>query len=208
MKRYIIKLYMIACVLLSSISFVFAEENVESLTDETLDSYLKYTQNTEFYLKYEDSIEGVNVLREAETEFVTKFTVEYSLKSNDKESRSLVLVGDESFNIVDALLIIYKEEVVSVICLMDDTEMNIYIQPRKPIYQCIEYSCIKTGFKVDINPDSACSTIVGGACNVLSLIGKPLAYVLCRGGVWVACSARLDFNACVEYAEKLVVCGL
>ena len=190
-------------ILISSSISIYADNH-----SDVLDEYLEYVETTEYYSDYEDQILDVEVLRRVETDEGVRFTVEYILSSENGSQKFMVIIADDNFNIIDAIITIYKEDMVSIVELDSDTTSNIYIQPRKPIAQCVKSTCVRFGVKLDYESAPGCSTIVGQPCKTILLLGHPILYAICRGGVWAVCNLDLELRACLEYVDELVVCDL
>ncbi|MGB4985716.1 MAG: hypothetical protein WBO70_08090 [Erysipelotrichaceae bacterium] len=202
MKK-ITSILIVMIIMISSISDVYADDEKNELNQ-----YINYIETTELYLKYKSQITGLEVLRKVNTEEGIRYTVQYSLNKSEKGNSYMVLVSDKSFNMIEALITVYEEKLVSIINLKNEVSTNVYIQPRKPVYQCTKNTCVRYGPKMDIQIAQGCSAIVGQACDVLKLIGEPILYVICKSGVWIACNVNIELKACLRYVEELTVCGL
>ena len=88
--------------------------------------------------------------------------------------------------------------------------VNTPIKPRVKVTQCISESCAVWKTSIDIHSNLGCSYFIGQSCNSLkpyNFKGLPIAYLLCRGYVWVACNVSVN-KYCVSYNETLYTCTL
>ena len=202
MKKILITLLATAVFSTSTLATISAETSIENEY-----SFLDLVKETEYYDDYQSEIIEIEVLREAETDLGRRFTVQYVLNSKEDTSRYLTIVGDDKGNILVAMIVYSDENIISSYDLIEEVSNNIYINAKGPVYLCSKYTCTSYKTQIGVNSESACSIVVGQQCNIFSLIGQPVAALICKAGVWIACRVTID-KVCTNYYEELDVCEL
>lgn len=169
--------------------------------------FLNLVKETEYYNEYQDEITEMEVLREAETDVGKRFTVQFILDSKEDTSKYLTIVGDEGGNILVAMIVYSDENIISSYDLIEKVSNNIHIDAKGPLYICSKYTCTSYRTQIGVNNESACSMVIGQQCNIFSVIGHPVAALICKAGVWIACRVTID-KVCTNYYEELDACEL
>ena len=200
MKKKIIICLLSLTMLIVSFLPIMAEENC------SLEDFNKTIENTEYYEEYKNSIIERDVFVEADTDEGKRFTTRYVLSCEDNEKKYLIFIGDIDGNIIEVLLILNTDELISMSSLLDKKTTNIHT--RGPVYECVTIRCDKWKTDYNFDPQPGCSTIVGQPCNDLAIIiGKPWAKLVCKLGVFIACSITSE-KVCTHYYEDWDICDL
>lgn len=162
-------------------------------------------ETTDYYKKYEDEVIDYDVLRSADTDYGKRFTVEYVLKEKNDSIRTLVFVGDEEGEILTAMYVSSSENELIADDMVDEYTTTIHL--REYAYLCTKYVCAASETRPSIQPSAGCATVVGQPCEVLKLFQKPIAAIICKAGVWAACSISFK-KVCTRYTEIQDVCTL
>ena len=199
MKKILIVLLAFA---VFSISFLTA--SAETIIEDEY-SFLELVEETDYYSDHKEQIVKMEVLREAETDVGKRFTVQYILESEEGASKYLVIVVDDEGNILVAMIVYSDENIISSYDLIDEISNNVYLDAKGPVYIFSKYTCTDYRTVYNINNETACSRLIGMECNIFKLIGRPIAAVICKAGVWIACRVTVD-KVCENYYEELDVC--
>ena len=189
-------------VIIVSLNFpVLAEET------DNLEVALNTVKESTYFRDYENSINSMDILRESETESGIRYTVRFLL-DEESEEHTLIFVLNDNFNIIEALEIEFLEDRMIAVDLQKNyvNEVSLPNSSRVMVRECAEYSCAKWSY-ISYSRDNACSFIVGQNCSLALLLGKPIAYVLCKAGVFVACNFSIG-KVCKEYNYRWVLCPM
>lgn len=183
--------------ILFSISVPIGAESEVSLED-----FAYIVENTDYYKDYSDSVLERDVFKEVEIEEGIRYTIRYVLE----DDRYLVFVGDENGNVLEALLTLTTDKLISVTSLVSDKTSNLHA--RGPVYECVTVKCDKWERDYSFDPQPACSATVGQPCSDLSVIlGMPFAWLICKAGVYIACGIVYE-NVCTHYYEEWDICEI
>ena len=199
MKSKLLNMFLVSLLLVGFVLPISAEEAI------SLEEFEDLVESSEYYEMYEDSIVLQDVLVEADTEEGTRLTARYVLNEDEVE-KYLLFVGDADGTLLDVLLTYSTDTLFSVTSLMNDETTNLNV--RGPVYECVTVKCDKWETNYGFDPQPACSQIVGQPCNDLSVIlGTPYATLICKLGVFIACSITSQ-KVCTHYYEEWDVCDL
>ena len=161
--------------------------------------FKEIVEKSKYYKDYADEVIQYDV---------TRFTIEYNLKTEEDEYvRNLVFIGDENGEFLEVLLTIGKDDLLSVNDLIKQHKTNIYIETIGRVYQCIKYTCKSWSYDVSYQSSPGCTAIVGKPCEIFSLMKKKIVAAICKSGVWAACHFSVD-KVCTGYYETFDVCDL
>lgn len=201
MKKILLSVLTVMLLVISSLSLSADAEAVDEY------SFLEIVERTKYYKDYQNQIIEREVLREADTEYGKRFTVQYSLSSSGNSQNNLIIIGDGEGNILVSMIVYSDENILTTINLAENSRTSVYLNAKGPVYLCEKYVCTRYESRLGIHEDYGCSTLIGQGCNPLSALGKPWIVLLCKAGVWIACKLSYD-KVCVEYYEELSVCEL
>lgn len=202
MKKLLIIITLLFSVILNS-----GFKNVEQFSVNK-EEFLKKVKESKYYNQFSDKIERLEVIREAETEYGTRFTIQFTMRNDESiNNDKFVFIGDENGVILESLVIKNNEKILSIVDAKRDFETNINIEPKGPVYECVKYTCTRWSHEWVYDPTAACSTIIGQPCNILSVTGAPYSVLICKAGVWFFCNMSLD-KVCLKYYETIEVCNI
>lgn len=200
-------LLLICCFTIIFTSFPVEAETIQ-IDSSSSEKFKNNIYNSDSYAKYKDYIDSVYVDRVAKTDVGIRHTLVYTLISNDESQMQLTYLGDENGNILENLLTISSDLDFSCINLKNNITTNINYGERGAAYICYKEVC---SFYIDPptfhSNDYGCSFFLGKSCDVLKLFGHPIAAILCKGGVWLACRISRD-KVCAKFVEYQDVCTL
>lgn len=191
-------------ILSMSLMIVFAVNNVNAKDEMSENDFKDIVENSQYFIEYKEEIKNVDVLRKVNTEFGLRYTIQYTLNSDDLYS-TLVFVGDQDGNIIEALQVKTFDEQIFMDDLIDDYTATVHT--RGPVYKCVRYTCNQWETKIGYQPSPGCSGLVGMPCEGFRLLGHPIIAILCKVGVFVACNTTID-KVCTNYYEEIDVCSL
>ncbi|MBS5112649.1 MAG: hypothetical protein KHZ15_08185 [Coprobacillus cateniformis] len=181
-------------VMLLSITSVYAIEN-----EGTLD-FKELVEQTEYYKKYETSIDSLYVNTKTEDNI---YTVAYLLEENDKYTKTLVFVGDEEFNLTQVLIVESSDTNASTKDLLTGSKIRAHLG------YCVKDVCTNSIPFVGVYDNPGCTSVVGQTCLPLALLPgyAKFIYLLCRGGVFVGC--RVDTKRyCTAWSHYEYECSI
>ena len=179
-------------------------------TDSSLENNYVFLNNIEHsvsYSNYMNRINGVYVNRITNTEYGIRRTISYVLSSAMNETY-LTYIGDLYGNIISSSFVTNDGE--RLICTdLDNGIQNIVTyNSRELVLRCFKKQCTSYSYKVNAHlTDRGCSFYVGQNCSQFSPVATPIAAILCRAGVWVACHTSID-KICNSYATYEDICTL
>ena len=178
---------------------------IKANDENMLNEFLGVVENSTFFKDNEYRIEERFTLTSADTDFGKRYTAAYVLNSDENVNASLVIIGDENLNIIEALVVRAGSSVLTVEDLRKDNVTNV--NARGPVYECVKFTCNQWKTDYSIVYDSFCGATIGTQCSA-AIVFSPAAYLLCRAGVVIACSGIRENKVCTNYYEELSVCEL
>lgn len=206
LKKFFISL--LSAIIISTSSLPMLAEGKKNQEDFQ-DKFIQNIYSSKTYLEYKDYIDSKFVDRVAETDVGTRRTIVYKLKTDKSdEEMTIVYVGDEQGNIVDNLLSISNNDELACINLLTNIKTSVNFDDRAAAYICYKEAC---SYYIDPptfnSNDQGCSFFLGKTCDVAALFGHPIAAIVCKGGVWIACHVSRN-KVCAKFVEYQDVCTL
>lgn len=205
MKKNLVKISVLIMMFFSQIYTVKADNIIDSSCDEI--NFTEIVEKTNTYKKYSSQILNIYVNRVSNTDEGMRRTICYVLDPKEKEFRYLTYIGDEFGEIIETIIVEDDNESISALNLSDDIRTSVNYQPRERAYICYKEVCSSYTKKIGVHNDNGCSMFIGQSCNVASLLGHPVAAIICKAGVWFACHTSID-KVCNKYVEYQDVCTL
>ena len=178
-------------------------ENTNTYTN----SFKTVVYNSDTYAKYKDDIESIYVDRSVITDEGLRFTLSFLLHQNNGYSMQLTYVGDEYGNILENVLMVDNDNSLSLIDLKKNIKTSVNYKERGVAHICFKKVCSSYTHKLNAHKElPRCSSLVGQGCTDYSILGHPVAAIICKSGVWIACHYSID-KVCNNFTEYLDVCA-